>query len=79
MHGYFLELHPAPHSRIDNDCNKMSSGFRLKLISLVGILTEEHLIERKFTFSDPSLVGTSRYNLFYKGTTFENSFGKYSL
>ena len=56
----------------------MTSGFRLKLISSVGIHTEEHLIERNFAFSDPSLVGTTRYNLFYKDTTFENSFGKYS-
>ena len=42
----------------------------------VGVHTEEHLIERNF--SDPSSVGITRYNLFYKGTTFENSFGKYS-
>ena len=41
----------------------------------VGVHTEEHLIERNF--SDPSSVGITRYNLFYKGTTFENSFGKY--
>ena len=62
---------------IDNDCNKMSSAFILKLISSVGANSEEHLIERKFAFSDPSSVDTTRYNLFYKGTTFENSFGKY--
>ena len=55
----------------------MSSAFILKLISSVGAHTEEHLIERKFAFSDPSSVDTTRYNLFYKGTTFENSFGKY--
>ena len=47
-------------------------------MSSVGAHTEEHLIVRKFAFSDPSSVGTTRYNLFYKGTTFENSFGKYS-
>ena len=38
---------------IDSDCNKMSSGFRLKLISSVGIHKDKRLIKRKFAFSDP--------------------------